>query len=144
MRYAFSVSLVVVLMCVLAAPALAGDGYVPQSTLRSLGLAGMETVSEAEGMQVRGMSGCARVMGISVVSGLLLEPSTKNFVFGSDANFVLANAENAGCRMRAEAYKEHLSYVGLQLSVDIDNGAYSHYEGALYGGAGGSGLAWAE
>ena len=144
MRYALSLSLVAVLVCLLAAPALAGDGNVPQSTLRSLGLAGMETVSDAEGMQVRGMSGCARVMGISVVSGLVLEPSTKSFVFGSDANFVTANAENAGCRMRAEAYKEHLSFVDLQLQVDIQNGPYSHFEGTLYGGAGGTGFAWAK
>ena len=144
MRYAFSVSLVAVLVCLLAAPALAGDGNVPQSTLRSLGLADMEIVSDAEGMQVRGMSGCARVMGVSVVSGLLLEPSTKNFIFGSDANFVMANAENAGCRMRAEVYKEHLSYVGLELTVDIGGGGYSHFEGTLYGGAGGSGFAWAK
>ena len=144
MRYAFSVSLVAVLVCLLAAPALAGDGYIPRSTLNRLGLGGMRTVSDAEGMQVRGMSGCARVMGISVVSGLLLEPSTKNFIFGSDANYVMANAENAGCRMRAEAYKEHLSYVGLELSVDIDGGEYSHYEGTLYGAAGGNGFAWAK
>jgi hypothetical protein len=144
MRYAFSVSLVAVLVCLLAAPALAGDGNIPRSTLNRLGLGGMQTVSDAEGMQVRGMSGCARVMGISVVSGLLLEPSTKNFIFGSDANYVMANAENAGCRMRAEAYKEHLSYVGLELSVDIDGGEYSHYEGVLYGAAGGNGFAWAK
>jgi hypothetical protein len=143
MRYAFSVSLVAVLVCLLAAPALAGDGHVPQSTLKSLGLAGMQPVSDAEGMHVRGMSGCARVMGISLVSGLLLEPSTKNFVFGSDANFVLANAENAGCRMRAEAFKQHMSHVALELTVDIGGGEYGHFEGTLFGGAGGSGLAWA-
>jgi len=141
MRYAFSLSFVAILVCLSAAPAVAGDGSIPPSTLRSLGLADMQVLSDAEGMQVRGMSGCARVMGISLVSGLLLEPSTKNFVFGSDANFVMANAANSGCRMRAEAYKEHLSYVGLQLTVDTGS---SHYEGSLYGGAGGTGLAWAK
>ena len=144
MRSTFSVSLVAVLLCLLAAPALAGDGNVPESTLRSLGLGDMEVVSDAAGMEVRGTGGCARVMGISVVSGLLLHPSTKNFVFGSDANFVMASAQTACCRMRAEAYKEHLSYVGLQLNVDTGGGTYGVYRGTLYGGAGGTGFAWAK
>ena len=143
MRYALPLAFVAVLVWLSAAPAFAGEGHVPQSPLRSLGLAGMEIVSDAEGMQVRGMSGCARVMGISMVAGLVIEPSTKSFVFGSDANFVKANAENAGCRMRAEAYKQHQSFVELQLTIDMVNGPYSHYEGTLFGGSGGSGFAWA-
>ena len=144
MRYAFSVSLVAVLVCLLTAPALAGDGNVPQSTLHSLGLAGMETVSDAEGMQVRGMSGCAQVSGLSLVTGLLLDPATNSYVWGTDANTARASAENAGCRIRAEASKEHLSTVELNLTVDIDDGLYSHFEGYLIGGAGGSGFAWAK
>ena len=140
MRYAFSLALAMILASVLAAPALAGDGHVPQSTLDSLGLAGMQPVSDEEGMQVRGMSGAARVMGISLVSGLVLEPSTKSFVFGSDANFVMANGATVCCRGRIDVFKDHLSYVELQLSTSDAMGGI--FEGSLYGGAGGTGHAW--
>ncbi len=141
MRYAFSLFLVAVLVCLSAAPAVAGDGSVSPSALRSLGLADMQVLSDTEGMQVRGMSGCARVMGLSLVNGLVLEPSTKNFLFGSDANFVRADAGADGCHIRADAYKEHLSYVDLHLYVDTGT---SIYDGYLYGGAGGTGHAWAK
>lgn len=138
MRYIFSLALAMILASLVAAPALAGDGHVPRATLASLGLAGMQPVSDAEGMQVRGMGGAAWVKGISMVSGLVMEPSTKSFVFGSDANLVVANAE-AACWRRVEVAKDHQSFVGLQLAVQ--NGPYSYFEGALYGGAGGTGRA---
>lgn len=141
MRYAFSLCLVAVMVCLSAAPAVAGDGSIPPSTLRSLGLAGMQVLSDTEGMQVRGLSGFAAVKGVSTVNGLLMDPSTKNFVFGSDTNKVMANAAATGCRNRADAYKEHLSYVGLNLYVDTGSSVYS---GSIYGGAGGTGHAWAK
>lgn len=141
MRYAFSLPLVAVMVCLSAAPAVAGDGSIPPSTLRSLGLADMQVLSDTEGMQVRGLSGFAAVRGISSVNGLLLDPSTKNFIFGSDSNKVMANAAATGCHNRADAYKQHLSYIGLQLHV---NNGGSVYNGSLYGGAGGSGHAWAK
>ena len=81
MKCAFS--LAVILGALVAAPALAHDGNVPQSTLNVLGLARMETLSDAEGMHVRGTGGGAAIQGISLVAGLLLEPSTRNFVFAS-------------------------------------------------------------
>ena len=144
MRYIFSLALATILMSLVAAPAFAGDGHVPQSTLRSLGLAGMQPVSDEEGMQVRGMSGAAKVMGMSLVVGLLIDPVTSSYLFGADGNHVMASAENAGCRVRTEAFKEHLSTVELSLTVDIDGGLYSHFEGYLIGGAGGSGYAWSQ
>jgi hypothetical protein len=39
-----------------AAPALAGDGHVPNSSLARMGLGGMKVVSDHEGLQVRGTS----------------------------------------------------------------------------------------
>ena len=48
-----------VVMVLCAAPAFAGDGNVPQGALSSLGLGDMQVLSDAEGMQVRGMSSSA-------------------------------------------------------------------------------------
>src|SRR5690606_31227508 len=52
MRTAFPL---VLASLVSAAPALAADRPVPQSTLASVGLSGLETMSDAQGDQVRGM-----------------------------------------------------------------------------------------
>jgi hypothetical protein len=45
--------------CVLAltaAPAIAGDGQVPQNSLTKMGLSGMKVMPDQEGMRVRGTS----------------------------------------------------------------------------------------
>lgn len=49
-----------------AAPAQAGDGDVALKSLHALGLAGMQPVSDAEGMKVRGMKLDAAVPGLAV------------------------------------------------------------------------------
>jgi hypothetical protein len=53
------------LFCVIglsAAPALAGDGHVARQSLAKMGLAGMQVMTDDQGMQVRGTS-------IAVVAG---------------------------------------------------------------------------
>jgi hypothetical protein len=138
MRYSFCV--VTVLLCLVAAPAFARDGSVPKSTLVRLGLAGMQTVSDQEGMQVRGMSGAARTLGRSLVNGLLISPDTKSFVFGSDVNSVAAEGERAGCGIIKVGHV-HSSGVQLDLQVATEAGVFN---GTLIGGAGGHGFAWAK
>ncbi len=134
MRYAFA--LVAVLM---AAPVFAGEGHVPQSTLDAIGLAGMETLSDAEGMQVRGLSGNAHTQGLSLVSGLLIDSlGTKSYVFGSDTNYAHATAENAGLQVVTQASHEQGS--GIALSLDVMT-LTSQFSGMLLGGAGGYGFA---
>ena len=136
MKYIFSVaSAMVVLM---ASQAFAGDTRVPQATLDTLGLAGLETVSDEEGMQVRGMSASAMSMGLSLVSGLLIDPATKSFIFGTDANAASATAENAGKQVLTQASHIQSSSLNLSLNVTSVGGAFN---GVLFGGAGGSGTA---
>ncbi len=136
MKYIFSVaSAMVVLM---ASQAFAGDTRVPQATLDTLGLAGLETVSDEEGMQVRGMSASAMSMGLSLVSGLLIDPQTKSFIFGTDANAASATAENAGKQVLTQASHLQSSSLNLNLNVISVGGAFN---GVLFGGAGGSGMA---
>jgi hypothetical protein len=56
---------VVAVLALVAAPALAGDGNVPRGTLSSMGLSGLKTMSDAQGLKVRGMGARATVNGQS-------------------------------------------------------------------------------
>ncbi len=84
-------------------PAFAGDGNVPEATLAALGLGGMQQASDAEGMQVRGMSASVQATSLSVFSAVLFDPfsgATFNFA-GSD--FARSTDENAGLNATASA-----------------------------------------
>lgn len=131
------VAALVVLLVVAAAPAFAEE--VPQATLSSLGLGGMQVVSDAEGMQVRGMSSAfGMVKGTSLIFGQLLTPDTKNFVIGSSVNEVDANAETTISGGLLTLEKGHA--VDLILGLDVTLPDTSSYSGAIVGGAGGAGL----
>ncbi len=116
----------------LAGPAMADDGHVPHSTLQSLGLGDMQVLSDNDGMSVRGMGG-AKAWGTSIVSGLLLDPATKSFVFGTDANMSGSTATGGG-KLGATAYQNNYSSIDLGLVVNTNT---SNFVGLLYGGAGG-------
>jgi hypothetical protein len=59
MKTLLSIASVVVLA---AAPAFAGDGQVSQKSLTKMGLSGMQTMTDSQGQQIRGLS-------IAVASG---------------------------------------------------------------------------
>jgi hypothetical protein len=61
MKTLLSIASVLVLS---AAPAMAGEGRVSNQSLAKMGLSGMQTMSDAQGMQIRGTS-IAVVAGIS-------------------------------------------------------------------------------
>lgn len=118
--------------------AFAGDGHVPRATLDNLGLSGMEVLSDDAGAEVRGMSGNAMAMGLSLVSGVLIDPNTKSFVFGADVNQAMSSAENAGLQVLTRAQSQQASAIALNLDVTSVNGQFI---GTLVGGAGGSAFA---
>ncbi len=128
-----------VLLALVAAPALAGE--VPQATLSSLGLGDMQVVSDAQGMQVRGMaSSFGMVKGTSLIFGQLLTPDTKNFVVGSSVNEVDGNAESTAVGVML-LEKEHGVELGLSLDVEWTEGeVITSFSGMLQGIAGGVGL----
>ena len=136
MRYVSCLAAVVAAL--VAAPAFAGEGHVPPSTLEAIGLAGMETLSDAEGMEVRGQSGAVYTRGINVVAGLVLDPSTKNFLFGSDTNYVQGNGEKTCFWGLLEASHETEAFVALSLGLSTPSG---EYYGALLGTTSGYGYA---
>src|SRR5262245_33468890 len=87
MKSVLALALAAVCLCV-AAPAFAGDGNVSGATLSALGLSGMQRVSDAEGMLVRGKANTVAVKGTSLIFGQLLTPDTKNFLVASSVNEV--------------------------------------------------------
>lgn len=137
MRYAFC--LAAMLAALSAVPASAADGNVPQPTLKALGLAGMDILSDEEGMTVRGTGGSAQTMGVSLVMGLIIEPSTKSFVFGSDVNMAAACAEIT-CLV-VDPIAEHATASAVALSLDVVHPDTTTFSGVLIGGSGGSGFA---
>jgi hypothetical protein len=77
MKTLLSIASVLVLS---AAPALAGQGHVSSQSLAKMGLSGMQTMSDAQGMSIRGTS-------IAVVSG-----SSHAFINGEGGG---ANSSNS-------------------------------------------------
>ncbi len=120
------------------APALAEDGHVSQDTLSAIGLGGMQVASDADGMQVRGLSSSAYSSGRSLIFGQLLDPATNNFVAGSDTNASGSTAENAGLNAVSNASNLQGSAIGLNLNIST---LTSLYGGTLGGISGGGGLA---
>jgi len=120
----------------LAAPAQAGDGHISSETLSAVGLGGMQIVSDADGMQVRGMSGGASAWGISIVTGVLLDPATKSFIAGTDTN--LSGSKSSSGIKTITAFQTNFSALELGLTVNTNT---SNFTGFLFGGAGGSSFA---
>ena len=153
MRFVCSIAAV---LAFAAAPALAGEGHVPQSKLASVGLANAQVLSDSQGMQIRGMgrkdhghpfhgkqivgssSSNALASGRSLVVGLLIDPATNSFVFGSDTNSAASSAENGGLNAPSQAFEKQES--GLHLDLNVVT-ATSNFNGVINGGAGGFGFA---
>jgi hypothetical protein len=137
-----SLALVLTAMLACAAPALAGDGAISGDTLSAIGLSGMQTVSDSQGMEVRGQaSAFAMTIGTSLVFGQLVTPDTKNFVVGSDVNMVQSNSETTEAGSLISASKSHLSTLNLQLAVVFPD--LTTFVGGIVGSAGGTGIATA-
>jgi hypothetical protein len=95
----------VVLLALIAVPAFAEEGTIPRATLVSLGLGDLQTMSDAEGMQVRGQATFfSRVTGTSVILGQLwdyTEPPPGGTVFAqfSASHSVNTQSTSAGTIM---------------------------------------------
>ena len=133
-----SVLTLAVALVLCAVPAFAADGNVSQETLSALGLTGMQTLSDVDGMQIRGRSSSFGIVkGTSLIFGQLLTPDTKNFVVGSSVNEVDANAETTASGGLLTLTKDHEVFLDLNLAVDYPDGTY--YSGLISGFAGGVG-----
>jgi opacity protein-like surface antigen len=89
-----NVLLVLAVLVVCAVPAFAED--VPDAMLSALGLGGMQVVSDAQGMQVRGMSSASQGQVLPEFTLNLFDPSTgASWDYSSSASGE-ATDENAG------------------------------------------------
>ncbi len=121
------------------APAMAEDGHVSHQTLSAVGLSGMQVVSDADGMQVRGMSSNAWSAGASTLSAQLFDPATGGFASATTANGSAATAENAGLNAVSQATHSHGSAINPPLSLNIAT-LGSNFSGVVSGQIGGIGL----
>jgi hypothetical protein len=129
--------LVLVAVLIVGGTALAGDGQVSKSDLSAVGLNGLQVMSDAQGMSVRGLSSNASSGGQSLLFGQLsfTDANGTQFVVGSDVNVSFATAENAG--LNAVSTATHAQGSGLILTLGpIINGAGLQFQGALTGQAG--------
>lgn len=128
----------VLAVLLLAAPVFAEE--VPQATLSSLGLGGMQTMSDSDGMQVRGMAGSfVRFAGSSLISGQLATPDALNFVTFNSLNTADGNGETTAASGTLSLNGTHDVGVAqgnpITLNVTFPDG--SSYMGSIMGQVGG-------
>lgn len=112
-------SMMVAVLALLAAPALAEEGRVSNAKLKALGLNGMTVMSDAEGMQVRGMSSNASSGGASLIVGQIAFSTAEGnvFTFGSDYGFGFGSGENAGLNALTTALHNRAAQLVLALGT---------------------------
>lgn len=122
MKYALALVAVFVLI---ASPALAGDGNVSPSTLKTLGLGGMKVVSDTEGMKVRGMSSSAAAGGLSFAAAVAIDGVT--FAVAANTQAGAGSATNAGLNALSTATSAQLAVAtaiaNLQVAVGTATGS---------------------
>ena len=125
-----ALALVVAVVVLVAMPALAEDGNVPQATLSALGLSGMHVVSDSEGMGVRGMSSTAQATSLSYVSVNLFDPATGASLSFVSVDYSRATDENAG--LNATSSAEASTTAGIDsIAVDINLYAADVYDAVI-------------
>lgn len=105
-----------------AVPALADNGAVPQSTLQSVGLGQMQVLSDAEGMQIRGMSSFAASTNVGVSSGTLLDPLTGSSTTWSSARWSASGAANGGSNTSSSSISGGINVGGGALFTPVFQG----------------------
>ncbi len=120
--------LVAALVALVTSAAVAGDGQVPPSTLRALGLGGMQVVPDAQGMQVRGKLAFVSVRGSSVIFGQLSDGSTVDV--RSDASSVSDSLSSAASGTLS-LFRTHSAAVSFNLSVGGFSGSIAGFTGGI-------------
>ena len=126
----------VLLVALVACPAMADDGNVSQATLGALGLGSMQVMSDQEGLAIRGMSSSAVSSGGSLIVGQLqyIDNFGVNFFTASDAALSRGTAQNAGLQNLSAA--SHIQATGIVGALNVNNPA-GVYIGSFAGLAGG-------
>lgn len=110
-------------------PVMADDSV----NLAGLGLGGLQPVSEAAGMKVRGLSSSAQGFSMAVASALIIDPSSGSSARFDASAFNTVTDENGGFD-EASAASTVANLVFPTLSLDIDAGTDS-FVGSVSNGA---------
>lgn len=97
------------------------------------GLKGMQSVTDKEAQAVRGKSGSAYTHGNSFVSGMLIDKSTKSYVFGVDTNGAFSSLEQGGIIFPADPF--HSTTSNLLLGLEVEGSFFGSLLGTAGGGA---------
>ena len=110
--------LAIVAVCLMATPAMAGD--VSEGALSALGLGGMEVMSDAEGMQVRGMSSNSQGTSLTQFTLNLFDPATGADLSVSDSAFGRVTDENAGLNaFSATETADAVQFSGVVIDINV-------------------------
>jgi len=110
-------------LMLLAATASAGDLAVSKSTLGSMGLGGMQTMSDDDGMTVRGKGTFAAVWGGSVANWPGQQSSNNNYAAGAKWIGAPASAVGGSLSFAGQiGVMFHLDPSGFELGVQAGFG----------------------
>jgi hypothetical protein len=113
-----NVLVVLALLMLCAVPAFAED--VPDATLSALGLGGMQVASDAEGMQVRGMSSNSQSTNLATFTLQLFDPATGASLDVSDSAFGRSTDENAGLNATSATETASVAqFSGVNINIDL-------------------------
>ena len=96
-------AMMILVATMVAAPVMAEEGNLSDATLSSLGLGSLQVLSDANGMEVRGMSSSSQASSLSFASFLIFDPNTGASWTGQVADFGRGTAENAGLSITSVA-----------------------------------------
>jgi opacity protein-like surface antigen len=123
-----NVLVVLAVLMVSAVPAFAED--VTDATLSALGLGGMQKASDAEGMQVRGMSSSSQNTVLTSFVLNLFDPATGASFVVEDSAFSRSTDENAG--LNESSATEAVGVVQFSgVNIDIDLLGQATYDGVV-------------
>jgi len=89
-------------------------------------------MSNIDGAKVRGTGGSAATSGSSFISGMMLDGTTKSYIFGVDTNAGKATLQRAGIVGPIDPF--HIQQSNLMLSMEIEN----LFRGGMFGATSGT------
>ncbi|MEY4177639.1 MAG: hypothetical protein RLY70_1213 [Planctomycetota bacterium] len=111
----------------------AAEKAMTKAALKNAGLAKIQPITAREGSKIRGEGGSAITAGMSFVSGMLIDPKTKSYVFGVDTNHA-STCYDVGC-IAGLIDPIHSTESRLQLGLEVETLFIGTITGGAFGGA---------
>ncbi len=111
----------------------AAEKAMTKAALKNAGLAKIQPITAREGNKVRGEGASMVTAGMSFVSGMLIDPKTKSYVFGVDTNHA-STCYDVGC-IAGMIDPVHQTESRLQLGLEVETLFIGTITGGAFGGA---------